>query len=198
MRPLLESGMAWMWMARMATFPDPRDPPFPKPGKRGIRSEGHQGPGGMWIVGTATACCTATCRDPSAAAIFCNGVDSLGWAARRPHQGNLFTNFLGTWSAPASTPRFVVARRTNCRFTAPYSSAPPRKKGKVWRCGLKDVGRELGIGSRSPREHCLSCMSIRSPSFPPSGSWQRGTVRGTVGGCKGVQLVLARPQGFPS
>lgn len=73
----------------------------------------------------------------------CKSVDS---AALRPspHQGNLFTIPLGTWPAPTSTPRFAVARRTNCRFTAPYSPAAPGKKGKVWRCGLKDARRELG------------------------------------------------------
>ena len=181
----------------MATFLDPRDPPFPKPAKRRVRSEGHQGVirrgMEMWIVGTAIACCTATCRDPPGAAIFCKAVDSLG-CARRPHQGNLFTILLGTWSAPASTPRFVVARRTNCRFTAPYSSRAPRKRGKVWRCGLKDVGGELGAEAQENTQLVFHVNQV--PFF--SAVWKLAAWDCLWHPWEGVQLVLARPQGFPS
>jgi hypothetical protein len=122
----------------------PRFPSQPSAvsGRRGIRGQ-HQGACGLWAQQSPAA--------PRHAAIRPGPLFSARqwtrWAARAAaHQGNLFTILLGTWSAPASTPRFVVARRTNCRFTAPYSSRAPGKKGKVWRCGLKD-GRREGIGS---------------------------------------------------
>jgi hypothetical protein len=180
----------------MATFLDPRDPPFPKSAKRRVRSEGHQGASGgmgMWIVGTAIACCTATCRDPPGAASFCKAVDSLGCARRRSprqplhhHSWHMVCTRLDpairrceTHQLPLHGPLFVQSAREKRQGLA------------VW-----PEGRREGIGSRSPREHttCFPCQ-LGPLLFR---RLEVGSVGLSVAPWEGVQLVLARPQGFPS
>jgi hypothetical protein len=147
----------------------------------------------MWIVGTAIACCTATCRDPPGAAIFCKAVDSLGCARRRSPRQPLHHpswHMVCTRLDPAI--RRCETHQLPLHGPLFVQSAREKRQGlAVWPEGRTSGGNwEL----KPKRTHNLFSRSIRSPSFRRLEVGNVGLVCGTVGGCP---ACLSATAGIP-